>query len=94
MNKKLKKPCSGDQKASGGQTEVMDMLKKDGISYSYIENMDPEASAEDKTAQVQKMLEEGNQANFIRFDGLDHMISFNYAYDLEAVRDWLFAQSK
>ena len=86
--------CSGDQKASGGQTEVMDMLKKDGISYSYIENMDPEASAEDKTAQVQKMLEEGNQANFIRFDGLDHMTSFNYAYDLEAVRDWLFAQSK
>ena len=59
-----------------------------------LENMDPEASAEDKTAQVQKMLEEGNQANFIRFDGLDHMISFNYAYDLEAVRDWLFAQSK
>lgn len=86
--------CSGDTKASGGQTEVMKMLDEDGISYSYEESMNPEASAEEKNQIVEKMLEAGNHANFIRFDGLDHMTSFNYAYDLEAVRDWLFEQSK
>lgn len=86
--------CSGDTKASGGQTEVMKMFDEDGISYSYEENMNPEASAEEKNQIVEKMLEAGNHANFIRFDGLDHMTSFNYAYDLEAVRDWLFEQSK
>lgn len=86
--------CSGDTKASGGQTEVMKMFDDDGISYSYEENMNPEITAEEKNQKVEKMLEAGNQANFIRFDGLDHMTSFNYAYDLEAVRDWLFEQSK
>lgn len=86
--------CSGDKKASGGQTEVMDMLDKDNIPYSFISDMDPEASDEEKNAQINEMLESNHSANFIRFDGLDHMTSFNYAYELEAVRDWLFAQSK
>ncbi len=26
--------------------------------------------------------------------GMEHMASFNYAYKLETVRDWLYAQSK
>ena len=49
------------------------------------------------------MLDEGNTANMIRFetgtvlnggDGMEHMASFNYAYKLTAVRDWLFEQTK
>lgn len=86
--------CSGDTKASGGQTEVMNLFDTDGISYSYEEGMDPEASKEENSEKIEEMLKDGNQANFVRFEGLDHMSSFNYAYDLEAVRDWLFAQSK
>ena len=86
--------CTGDQKASSGQTEVMDLFKKDGVSYSYLENLDPDASADEKNEKITDLLKSGDQANFVRFDGLDHMASFNYAYDLEAVRDWLFAQSK
>lgn len=86
--------CTGDEKASGGQTEVMDMFDADGIAYSYKEGMDPDASAEEKDEEINEMLKEENQANFVRFEGLDHMTSFNYAYDLSAVRDWLFAQSK
>ena len=54
----------------------------------------PDASAEEKDEEINEMLKEENQANFVRFEGLDHMTSFNYAYDLSAVRDWLFAQSK
>ena len=52
------------------------------------------------------MLAEGNSANFVTFtagttlaEGQtamsgagEHMTSFDYAYKLEAVRDWLFAQ--
>ncbi len=54
------------------------------------------------------MLDEGNNANFITFTlgttltngstgrggAGEHMTSFDYAYKIEAVRDWLFAQSK
>ena len=69
--------CTGDEKASGGQTEVMDMFDADGISYSYKEGMDPDASAEEKDEEINEMLKEGNQANFVRFEGLDHMTSFN-----------------
>lgn len=45
----------------------------------------------------------GQDANFIRFelgtvlkDGntMEHMASFNYAYRIPAVRDWLFSQTK
>ena len=67
------------------------------ISASYetfASEADPDASAEEKDEEINEMLKEGNQANFVRFEGLDHMTSFNYAYDLSAVRDWLFAQSK
>ena len=49
------------------------------------------------------MISEGNSANFIRFEtgsvlnggqGMEHMASFNYAYKIAAVRDWLFEQTK
>ena len=54
------------------------------------------------------MLEKGNKANFVTFSAGttlaegqtamagagEHMTSFDYAYKIEAVRDWLFEQSK
>ena len=55
-----------------------------------------------------EMLAEGHKANFVTFtEGTtlsegqtammgagEHMTSFDYAYKIEAVRDWLFAQEK
>ena len=52
------------------------------------------------------MLEKGTPVNIIEFEtgsvlpdgvkggGIDHMYSFDYAYKISAVRDWLFKQSK
>ena len=50
------------------------------------------------------LLAGGNSANFVTFtkgttvqggtSGSEHLTSFDYAYKLESVRDWLFAQSK
>lgn len=95
--------AGGDEKASGGQDEVMAMFDADGVAYSY-----GAWSAQDCTdaqdAAVEALLQEGLDANMIRFEtgtvfkegqaGMEHMASFNYAYKLTAVRDWLFAQSK
>lgn len=95
--------AGGDDKAVGGQDEVMAMLDEDEIEYSYAEGWDAQADAEELTALVEALLEEGHSINMIRWEagtvlnggtGMEHMASFDYAYKLEAVRDWLFEQSK
>ena len=94
--------AGGDEKASGGQDEVMALFDQDGVSYGY-GTWDAQADAETQAANVQALLDEGHPANMIRFEtgtvlnggsGMEHMASFNYAYKLSAVRDWLFEQTK
>ena len=95
--------AGGDQKAVGGQDEVLAMLDEDEVAYSYAEGWDAQADAGELTALTEELLAEGNDINFIRWEagtvlnggfGMEHMASFDYAYKLEAVRDWLFEQSK
>lgn len=95
--------AGGDEKASGGQDEVMAMFDADGVAYSY-GTWSAQDSAEAQDAAVAELLAEGLDANMIRFEtgtvfkegqtGMEHMASFNYAYKLTAVRDWLFEQVK
>ena len=95
--------AGGDAKASGGQDEVMTMFDADGVPYSY-GTWNAQSSAEEQTASVNALIQEGLDANMIRFEtgsvfkegesGMEHMASFNYGYRLSAVRDWLFEQSK
>ena len=51
----------------------------------------------------EQLFAEGNAINFITWEsgtvlnggnGSEHMASFDYAYKLEKVRDWLFEQHK
>lgn len=94
--------ASGDEKASGGQDQVMAMFDDDGISYSYGQ-WSAQESEDAQNASTAQLLSQGQDANFIRFelgtvlkDGntMEHMASFNYGYRIPAVRDWLFAQSR
>ncbi len=94
--------AGGDAKASGGQDEVKAMFDADGVGYSY-GTWSAQDSAEAQNDAVAELLEQGCDANMIRFEtgsvlkdgsGMEHMSSFNYAYKISAVRDWLFEQSK
>ena len=94
--------AGGDEKASGGQDEVMALFDQDGISYSY-GSWDAQEDDAAQNSSVIALTAEGLDANMIRFEtgtvlnggnGMEHMASFNYAYKLEAVRDWLFEQEK
>lgn len=94
--------AGGDQKASGGQDEVKTMFDEDGIKYTYGE-WDAQLSDEEQAANVAELLEEGLDANMVRFEtgtvlnggqGMEHMASFNYGYKLTSARDWIFMQSK
>ena len=98
---------AGDPKASAGQSELMTLFDADNAAYSHAE-WSAQDAAEAQNAAVADLLSEGNRANFITFtEGTtlsegqtamagagEHMTSFDYAYKIEAVRDWLFAQSK
>jgi predicted peptidase len=95
--------AGGDEKASGGQDEVMAMFDTDGVAYSY-GTWNAQDSAEEQNAAVAELVAEGLDANMIRFEtgtvfkegqtGMEHMASFNYAYKLTTVRDWIFEQVK
>ena len=94
--------AGGDEKASGGQDEVMALFDQDQEPYTY-ESWDAQEDADTQNSLVQSMIEEGLKANMIRFEtgtvlnggnGMEHMASFNYAYKISALRDWLFEQSR
>lgn len=93
--------AGGDSKASAGQDEVIAMFKTDNAPYTYGE-WDAQNDQEEQDAAVQALIDEGCDANMIRFEsgtvlagqsGMEHMASFNYAYKLTPARDWLFEQS-
>lgn len=99
--------AAGDPRASEGQAGLKAVFDADQAAYSSAEwsAQDPQESQD---AAVGAMLAEGNSANFVTFtlgsttaDGStgnskagEHMTSFDYAYKIEAVRDWLYSQSK
>lgn len=98
--------AAGDPKASAGQAELLSVFDADGAAYSHGE-WSAQEDAEAQNAAVDSMLAEGNHANFVTFtlgttsaEGQtfggagEHMSSFDYAYKIEAVRDWLFQQIK
>ena len=96
---------AGDPKASAGQAELLEMFDADGASYSHSEWG---AQDEGQSEMVKAILSKRNSANFVTFtEGTtlaegqtammgagEHMTSFDYAYKIEAVRDWLFEQTK
>lgn len=98
---------AGDPKASVGQAELKELFNKDNAAYSSGE-WSAQADSDTQNNNVKNLIAENNKANFITFeegttlaDGQEasggageHMTSFDYAYKLEAVRDWLFNQSK
>ena len=95
---------AGDNKASTGQIGLKAVFDRDGVPYAQSEW----SAQDDRAAQndaVEVMLMKGMTANFITFTkgttltggasgGSEHLTSFDYAYKLESVRDWLFEQNK
>lgn len=95
----------GDSKASVGMKDLEAVFEKEGANFSTA-IWDATWSQEQFTNATQEILKEGNSANMVMFklgtvlpEGVEvgeneHMYSFDYAYKIEAVRDWLFNQSK
>lgn len=96
----------GDQKASTGQKEVKQMLDNKSVKYEVLDGID--AQSGDNDNKTNEMIGKNSNINFISFKqgtvtgnstdnkmgAGEHMASFDYAYNLEPVRDWLFKQHK
>ncbi|MBR3729903.1 MAG: hypothetical protein IKN08_03190 [Bacteroidales bacterium] len=95
--------AGGDQKASGGMRDLAAMLKEnearvDSASWS----AKLPSSEQEKLAE--ELIARGGNINFIKWEtgsvlpetgrAMEHMASFDYGYKIDAVRDWLFKQSK
>lgn len=94
---------AGDDKASTGQTGLMAVFDADDVAYTH-EEWSAQEDRDTQNASIEAMISKGLNANFVTFtkgttveggaSGSEHLTSFDYAYKLEAVRDWLFSQSK
>lgn len=97
---------AGDQKASAGMAQLGNMLKNMGVVYGET-TFSAQLPDAEKESLVKKLIAEGHHINFVQFQAgtvmppnastqgaAEHMYSFDYAYQLTAVRDWLFEQEK
>ena len=96
----------GDQKASTGQKEVKQMLDNKSVKYEVLDGID--AQSGDNDNKINEMIGKNSNINFIsikqgtvtgnstdnKMGAGEHMASFDYAYNLDPVRDWLFKQHK
>ena len=95
--------AGGDKKASQGQEDVKKLLDTLGTQYSQASGWNAQADEKELSSSCEQLFAEGNAINFITWEsgtvlnggnGSEHMASFDYAYKLEKVRDWLFEQHK
>lgn len=95
--------AGGDQKASGGMSDLAEVLKEQNAkvdSASWSAKL-PQAEQE---RLAEELIAKGGNINFIKWEagsvlpesgkGMEHMASFDYGYKIAAVRDWLFEQQK
>lgn len=87
--------CEGDFKAFPGMNEAVENWESMGVSVvKYDEMWDKNAGADTLNALVADMTAQAGTIHYTVFSGGDHMSTWKFAYDIEGIRDWLFAQSK
>ncbi|MZI94229.1 pyrroline-5-carboxylate reductase [Vibrio sp. CAIM 722] len=96
---------AGDPKASKGMKQLSEMFHHSGVPFAST-SFSAKLVHSEQEKQIQDLIAQGQDINFVQFDkgtvtpdgtthgGAEHMYSFDYAYQLESVRDWLFKQTK
>ena len=83
----------GDRKAFPGMNAITDTLEAAGARVAR-DTWDRDSSAEEFAAAVAEMIAQSANVNYTVLTDGDHMSTFDLAYSLEGIRDWLFAQTK
>ncbi len=83
----------GDTKANPGIDAITKVLSDNGAT---VAQASWNAQAPDKVLQsdVEEMLSRNAQVNYVVFQGGSHTYTWQYAYSIDGVREWLFKQHK
>lgn len=96
--------AGGDNQASTGQKDLMNLFNETNTKYVASDNWDATWDTTVKNETAEKMIAENTNRNFVTWEtgtvlvnstqNMEHMASFDYGYTVPAVRDWLFSQKK
>lgn len=87
--------CEGDNKAHPGMNEAVEKWEALGTKVAKNDTYwDSKAPITTIDQQVKDLESQGAHINYTVFAGGNHMYTWSFAYDIDAIRDWLFSQTK
>ncbi|MBE6098748.1 MAG: esterase [Anaerovibrio sp.] len=87
--------CEGDTKAFPGMNSATKLWESLGSKVMRNKTFwDSHATVKEINAKVKDMASEEAPINYSVFAGGNHMYTWSFAYNIEAIRDWLFQQCK
>lgn len=94
--------AGNEGKAYPGIQAIEDACRKMGVGYAF-SAWSAQLPEKEQSDQAKVMLDKGNPVNIFQFEpksvfspgqsGSEHLMSFDKAYQITSVRDWLFKQS-
>lgn len=86
--------CEGDNKAYPGMNAATELWESLGSAVARSDMWDSTLPAEELNELVKQMEEQGCKINYTVFENGSHTYTWTVAYNIEGLRDWLFAQTK
>lgn len=87
--------CEGDAKAFPGMNAAVERWQSVGANVAVGEKfLDSKAPLVELNSQLKALEAKGADINYSVFAGGNHRYTWSFAYDLDALRDWLFKQSR
>lgn len=85
--------CEGDTKAFPAMNSVVERWKNLGAKVATNKNFwNSKSSIAELDAQVKSLASQGANINYSVFAGGNHMYTWTFAYNIDAIRDWIFSQ--
>lgn len=85
--------CEGDNKAYPGMNEATEKWESLGSAVARSDMWDSTSTAEEFDELVSQMESQNCKINYTVFEGGSHTYTWTVAYNIEGIRDWLFAQT-
>ena len=85
--------CEGDTKAFPEMNSVVKRWKSLNSKVARnVDFWDSKASVKDLNKQVKDMIKKNANINYTVFKGGNHMYTWSFAYNIDAIREWLFSK--